>query len=470
MIVGTVVLLGGIAGGVLALKQFRKAPAAPAPAPSASPGAPANATGGASPKPASAPMAAPGMGMPPVGSPAPPTPAAAAFSGPAVWPQWRGPNRDAKSTETGLLKQWPAGGPPLVWKATGCGSGYSSVSVAGGLIFTMGDFGDGSRVVAFDEKTGGKVWSSEVLGQRGGNYDGTKSTPSVDGNRLYALGQFGDFVCLDAATGKEIWRKHLMNDFGGKYSGWNYTESPLVDGDRVIVTPGGSRGAMVALNKNTGGLIWQSRQWTDAPDYVSALVSTIGNRRHYVQLSQQTLVGIDAETGNLFWRIPRAGATAVVPTPVIYNDIIFVTSGYNVGCNAFQIGTAGGRLTTRQLYANRELVNHHGGVVLVDKYVYGHSDRGDWKCLDITNGRVMWKNEGVGKGAVVFADGHLICRGETGSGNVALVEASPQGYREKGRFAQPDRSNKNSWAHPVVANGKLYLRDQDALLCFNLRE
>jgi outer membrane protein assembly factor BamB len=388
----------------------------------------------------------------------------------AAWPQWRGPNRDAKSSDTGLIHEWPTEGPPLAWKTTTCGSGYSSVAVAGGLVFTLGDFAEGSHVIAIDEATGRHIWTSPRLGDKGGNYDGTKSTPSIDGDRVYALGQFGDLVCLHAADGSEVWRVHLESDLGGGFSDWNYAESPLVDGNKVIVTPGGSAGSVAALDKMTGKTIWRSRQWKDEPQYVSAIVSNIGGRRHYIQLSQQTLVGLDAESGDNFWRIPRRGATAVIPTPVIYNNIVFVTSGYAIGCNAFQINSSGGKITSRQLYANQDLVNHHGGIVLVDKYVYGHSDRGGWKCLDITTGKVLWENRGVGKGSVVFADGHLICRSETGSGTVALVEATPEGYREKSRFAQPDRSNKNSWAHPVVANGHLYLRDQDTLLCYNLRD
>jgi outer membrane protein assembly factor BamB len=392
-----------------------------------------------------------------------------AWSDSAPWPQWRGPLRDGRSPETGLLRDWPVSGPPLLWKADQCGEGYSSVAVAGGLVFTLGDFSDGSHVLAFEESTGNLKWTSTKLGDTGGNYEGTKSTPTLDGRRLYALGQFGDLVSLDASTGDLLWKVQLRSDLGGEFSQWNYAESPLVDGDKVIVTPGGRAGSVVALNKNNGSLIWRSRQWTDEPQYVSAIASEIGGRRHYVQLSQHSLVGLDASTGEIFWRIPRRGATAVIPTPVISGNIIFVTSGYNVGCNAFQINATNGRVTTRQLYANTDLVNHHGGVVLVDGHIYGHSDRGGWKCLDLATGRVRWENRGIGKGSVIYADGHLICRSETGSGNIALVEATPDGYREKSRFAQPDRSGRNSWAHPVIANGRLYLRDQNVLLCYNLR-
>ncbi len=385
------------------------------------------------------------------------------------WPQWRGPNRDGVSNEKGLAKQWPAGGPPLLWKTRGCGGGFSSVAVAGGRVFTMGDGGQASAVHCFEEATGNKLWSSRSLGRTGGNYEGTKSTPTVDGDRVYALGQFGDLVCLNVSDGGEVWRKNLTRDFAGQFSQWNYSESVLVDEGRLIVSPGGRGGLMLALNKMDASPVWRTREWTDEVQYVSPIISNLGGRKHYVQLTQQTLAGVDAETGRIIWSAQRKGATAVIPTPVIYNNIVFVTSGYGVGCNAFQVGGSGGRMAARQIYANRDLVNHHGGVVLVGQHVYGHSDRGDWTCMDVTNGNVAWKNRGVRKGAVVYADGHLYCRSESGAGTVALVEATPTGYVEKGRFDQPDRSGKQTWAHPVVVNGRLFLRDQDVLLCFDVR-
>lgn len=398
--------------------------------------------------------------------------ASTAGNSPNPWPQFRGPNRDGKSTETGLLKLWPSDGPPLLWKVTGLGGGYSSVSVADGKVFTMGDGSGGSQVHAIDENTGRHLWQSRDIGRTGGNREGPKSTPAVDlaAGNVYALGQFGDLVCLKIANGREVWRKSLTKDFGGKSPKWNYAESPLLDGDRVLVSPGGRRGNVVALNKDTGATIWQSKQYTDEAQYVSMIISPMGLSRHYITMSMETVAGISAQTGNLLWRIPRKGATAVIPSPLVYKKIVFVTSGYKIGCTAFQISSKGDRLFTRRLYSNKDLINHHGGVVLVDQYIYGHSDRGGWKCMDITTGKLLWEDSGVGKGSVVYADGHLICRSETGSGKIALIEATPRGYVEKGRFAQPERSNNNSWAHPVVANGKLFIRDQDVLLCFDLRE
>lgn len=392
----------------------------------------------------------------------------AAPAAPGDWPTWRGPKRDGISAETGLLKSWPKEGPPLAWKATGLGTGYSSVAVADGRIITMGDGPDGARVLAFDLK-GKELWQSEVIGKPGGNYPGTRCTPAIDGGLVYALAQFGDFVCLDVKTGKVQWSKHLEKDFGGRAAGWNYTESPLVDGNKVLLTPGGKKGAMVALDKKTGALLWQSDQWTDSAAYSSIVPSDFGGKRHYVQFTEASVAGIEAATGKLLWRAPRRGATASIPTPVLSGDLVFVTSGYGVGCNLFKLKPDSSGISTEEVYANKNFVNHHGGVILLGKHLYGHSDSGGWTCMEMSTGEVAWKNGGVGKGAIAYADGHFYCRSEGGKGNVALVEATPTGYVEKGRFEQPDRSGKNSWAHPVIAGGKLYLRDMDVLLCYDVK-
>ena len=388
----------------------------------------------------------------------------------ADWPTWRGPKRDGISTEKNLLASWPAGGPALAWKATGCGVGYSSVSVANGRVFTMGDGPDGSNVRAFDEKTGKPVWTSPVLGKAGGNYEGTRCTPTVDGDAIYALGQFGDLICLDAAKGTERWRKNLSKDFGGGAPGWNYTESPLVEGKNVMVTPGGDKGTIVALDKKTGALVWQSKEYTDSAQYSSLVSADINGVHQYIQLTGQSVAGVDAATGALLWRADRRGETAIITTPVYANNQVFVTSAYGVGCNAFKITKDGSGFKTEELYANKNMANHHGGVILLGDYLYGSSDGKGWVCQDFKTGAIKWAEKSVGKGAIAHADGHFYFRSEDGKGTVALVEATPDGYKETGRFDQPDRSNKNSWPHPVIANGRLYLRDQDVLLSYDVRK
>ncbi|MST94556.1 MAG: polyvinylalcohol dehydrogenase [Pedosphaera sp.] len=384
------------------------------------------------------------------------------------WPQWRGPDRNDISTETGLLKAWPAGGPPLAWKARGLGVGYSSVAVAGGKIFTMGDSPDAGTVKTLDAKDGSILWTTPI-GKPGGNYPGTRCTPTVDGTLVYALGQFGDFVCLEAASGKEVWKKNFKNDFGGSGGGWNYTESPLVDGNKVIVTPGGKNGAIVALDKKTGDVLWRATEYTDRAEYSSLIAEVIGGVRQYIQLTGDSVAGVAAADGKLLWRAPRKGSTAIITTPVYHDGHVYVTSGYGVGCNLFKVTKAGAAFQAEQVYANKDMVNHHGGVIRLGENVYGHSDSKGWICQNFKTGATVWSSNKPGKGSITCADGHFYLRTEGGKGTVVLIEATPEAYKETGRFDQPNRSGQNSWAHPVVANGKLYLRDQDLLLCYDVK-
>jgi len=390
------------------------------------------------------------------------------------WPQWRGPNRDGISKETGLIRSVPQGGPPLTWKATGVGTGYSSVSVAGGKVFTMGDVGDSSVVLALEEKSGKILWTTPVGAPAGhNNYPGTRATPTVDGDALYALNQHGDLVCVEIASGKERWRKNLQRDFGGRMmSGWRYSESPLVDGDKVLATPGGSQGAVVALNKKTGATLWQSKELTDAAGYSSIVAATIGGVAQFVQLTGNSVAGLAPATGKVLWRADRAGKTAVIPTPIVRDDLVFVTSGYGVGCNLFKVTKDSAGFKAEQTYANTSMVNHHGGVVHLGGYVYGSSDsgrQGGFTCVDFNTGVSKWSEPSVTKGAVTSADGMLIHRAER-SGAVTLFEASPVAFKLLGRFEQPDRSRAAAWPHPVVANGRLYLRDMDVLLCYDVKK
>lgn len=389
------------------------------------------------------------------------------------WPQWRGPKRDGISTETGLLKQWPEGGPALAWKATGIGAGYSGVAVAGGKIFTMGDLQDANYLIALQEAGGKQLWSAK-LGKSGapgwGGFAGPRCTPTVDSGRVYASGQYGELACFDAASGKVVWQKHLVKDFGGDLPEWGYSESPLVDGDRVVYTPGGSKGAIIALNKQTGDLIWRTKDFTDNAHYSSAIIATIDGVRQYIQLTDANVVGISPADGKVLWKAERKGKTAVIPTPVYSGNMVFVTSGYGVGCNLFTVKKTGDTFSAVETYANKDLANHHGGVVLLGDHIYGHSDSKGWVCMNLADGKLAWSEKGkLGKGSVCAADGTLIMRAEDGKGTIALAEATTSGFTEKGRFDQPDRSKKNSWPHPVVANGKLYIRDQDVLLCYDLK-
>lgn len=394
-----------------------------------------------------------------------------AHAAPGDWPQFRGPNRDGASAETGLLQELPPGGPPLVWKATGIGVGYSTVSVVGDRIYTIGEDSEVSSVVALNAADGKKVWSAK-LGKAGAPgqpaFEGPRATPTVEGDLLAAVSQWGELACYDAAQGKELWRKDYAKDFGGKRPNWGYAESPLIDGDKLVVTPGGMEGSIVALNKQTGALIWRSKGFTDAPHYSSLIVAEIGGVRQYVQLTAESVIGVAAADGKVLWQAPRKGRTAVIPTPVYSDGFVYVTSGYGVGCNLFKITEAGGKFTAEEVYANKVPSNKTGGVIKLGGFVYGHADDKGWTCQDFKTGTAKWQSNTPGKGSITYADGRLYLRAED-KGTVVLIEASPDGYKEHGRFEQPDRSSKTAWPYPVIAHGKLYLRDWDTLLCYDVK-
>jgi outer membrane protein assembly factor BamB len=276
-------------------------------------------------------------------------------------------------------------------------------------------------------------------------------------------------VCLATADGKELWRKDYVKDFGGAGPTWGFAESALLDGERVVVTPGGADGPMVALDKQTGALLWRSKGFTDAPHYSTSVIAEIGGARQYIQLTPKSVVGIAAADGKLLWRAPRRGEVAVIPSPIYRDGLVYVTSGYGSGCNLFKVTAADGRFSAEQVYANHVMVNHHGGVILIGNYLYGYSEGKGWTCQDFETGEAKWQEKKFPKGSLVYADGRLYLRQEDNQGTLALIEASPQGYREHGRFNQPGRSSLKSWPHPVIAGAKLYLRDQDLLLCYDVK-
>jgi outer membrane protein assembly factor BamB len=390
------------------------------------------------------------------------------------WPQWNGRNRDGKSADTGLLAEWPATGPRLAWKATGFGKGYSTTSVAGDRLYTMGDKADAGWVVAASTDGGKILWSAKVgapgsPGMPGYDFPGPRSTPTVDGNLIFALDPWGELICVNAADGKERWRRSLVKDLGGTPPTWGYSESPLVDGEQVVVTPGGPKGALAALNKKTGELIWQSKEFTDAAHYSSIVPTEIGGMRQYVQLTPASVAGISAKDGSVLWKALRQGAIAVVPTPVVAGNEVYVTSGYGAGCSFFKVTMTDGKFSADRVYANHVMVNHHGGVVRVGDYIYGYSDGKGLTCQNARTGAALWAEKAaINKGSASYADGKLYCR-EEDTGTVVLVDAVSGGYTEKGRFKQPDRAEEKAWSHPVIANGKLYIRDQDLLLCYDIK-
>jgi outer membrane protein assembly factor BamB len=416
------------------------------------------------------------------------TSAVLAFAAPAAspeWPQWRGPNRDDVAQESALLTQWPEAGPPLAWKASGLGGGFSSLAISGGRIYTLGDLQGSQQVVAMSLTDGKIAWTAKVGPVWQDEYGGPRGTPTVDGDRIYALGTEGDLVCLQAATGKEVWRKNLARDFGGRMmSGWKWAESPLVDGDRLIVTPGAADATLVALDKKTGKEVWRAAvprigdQGADGAGYSSVVVSNGGGVKQYVQLTGRGLVSVRAQDGKFLWGYNKvANDVANITTPVVKGDYVFSSTGYRTGSALVKLSRSGDGVQAQEVYflPAKTLQNHHGGLVLIGEHIYGgHGhNRGYPICVEMATGKVAWGGEGVepthggsGSAAVTAADGHLYFRYQ--NGRMVLIEATPQGYRVKGTFSIPD-VNHPSWSHPVVAGGKLYLREQDHLYVYNLR-
>lgn len=384
----------------------------------------------------------------------------------ADWPQWRGPGRDGISSETGLLDSWPAGGPPLVWKTQGLGEGYSPFSVVGDRLYTQGQQGDQEFVLAFDTRTGKQVWktpSGRAFREERGH--GPRGTPTIDGNRLYALAGDGMLLCLDAKTGKKVWGMNIVEKFGASAPRWGITESPLVDGDKLIVTPGGPGAGVVALAKASGDVIWKSQ--SDPAAYSSPIAFDFGGSRMVAVLTSRAAMALNIQNGELQWRYERvANKVANIATPIVRDGHVFVSSDYGTGCALLKLTPAGGKVTASEVYFNKDMRNHWCTSVLVGDYLYGYSSS-ILTAMKFLTGEVAWRDRSVGKGSVTFAEGHLYCIGE--GGVIGLVEATPAGYKEKSRFSIP-RGGFPTWTPPVIAAGKLYLREQDNLYCYNIKK
>jgi len=383
----------------------------------------------------------------------------------ADWPQWRGPNRDGKSAETGLLAAWPAGGPHLVWKAQGLGEGYSSFAVVGNRLYTQGQQGAQEFVLALDTATGKTLWKTPTgRAENNERGNGPRGTPTVDGNRLYAVAGDGTLVCLETATGKRVWGTNFAADFKGRAPHWGYSESPLVDGDRVIVAPGGPGAAIVALNKTTGAVLWKSQ--SDGAAYSSAMPFDAGAIHGLAILTATAAVGLNMKDGELLWRYPNvANRTANVATPIVAHAYVFVSTDYGTGCALLKLTPQGGSVQASEVYFSKDMRNHYTTSVLVGDYLYGYSS-GILTAMEFLTGKVAWRDRSVGKGNCTYADQRLYCMGEDGA--VGLVEATPKAYTEKSRFEIPRGSN-NTWTPPVVANGRLYLREQDNLYSYDIK-
>jgi outer membrane protein assembly factor BamB len=396
----------------------------------------------------------------------------------ADWPQWRGPERNGISKETGLLQEWPKEGPKLLWQSRDVGSGYSTPAIVGERIYLLANEGiENEFVCAFTVQDGTRVWQTR-LGQVGNpkqdpNFPGARSTPTVDGQLLFALGSDGDLACVEISNGKVRWQKNLRRDFGGKPGQWAYSESPLVDGNAVICTPGGSEATLIALDKNTGAVLWKSAvPGGDEAAYASPIIVEAAGIRQYVQMLGKGLVGVDVRTGKFLWRYDKTVSKyrANIPTPVASNGLIF-SAGAGTGAGLIKLSDNNGEVKPEQIYFSPKLPTAIGGAIKIGDHLYGTTGQA-MLCLDFMSGQLKWEERALGAASLCFAADRLYLHGE--NGDVALVEPTADGYREKGRFTppnQPEHSNpmEKAWAYPAVANGRLYLRDHNSLWCYDVK-
>jgi outer membrane protein assembly factor BamB len=392
------------------------------------------------------------------------------------WPQWRGPQRTEVSNETDLLESWSKDGPPLVWLTRDAGLGYSGPSIVGEQIYLMGSRGKKEYLIALDATTGDELWAREIgkrFNNRWGN--GPRGTPTVEGAHVYALGANGDLLCCQRHDGTVVWKAN-MEELGGVIPQWGYAESVLVDGDQIVCTPGGDDGAIVALHVKTGKVVWQSKDVTDLAHYSSIVPMTVGNRKTYVQLFGDQVLGVDAEKGARLWSLEWNGRIAVIPTPIVDGNRVYVTSGYGSGSMMCEISADAnsGKFSAREIYRNKVMKNHHGGVLLYQGRLYGYADGTGWVCQDFVTGEQIWRErDAFGKGALACADGKLYCIDER-TGDVALVDATASdGWKELSRFRLTPQTKLRKaagaiWTHPVISNGRLYLRDQELFFCFDV--
>lgn len=394
------------------------------------------------------------------------------------WPQWRGPSRTGSSHETDLLKEWPKEGPTLLWKISDAGSGYSTPAVVGDRIYLLGNDGLENEFVAAHATTDGKkIWSTR-LGNVGNpkqqpSFPGARSTPTVDGQVLYALGSDGDLACVEIANGGVKWKKNLRTDFGGKHGEWAYAESPLIEGDMVICTPGGATATLLALNKKTGEVVWKcALPEADESGYSSGIIVDYGSVKMVVQLLQKGLVGVEAKTGRFLWRYGKAVSRygANIPTPVAAGGYIYTASA-GTGGGVVKLKVQDRGVEAEQIYFESKLPTAIGGALRLGEFLYGTT--GDaLMCIEFTSGAVKWREPALGTASLCSADGRIYLHAE--NGDVGLVEPSAEAYREKGRFTPPDQPKRinpmeKAWTYPVVANGRLYIRDHGLLWCYDVK-
>ena len=390
------------------------------------------------------------------------------------WPQFHGPRRDNISTETGLLKRWPAGGPKLLWKADGLGHGWATVALVGERIYTAGKIGPSTVITALD-RTGKQLWQAKTGPAFNRSPPGARATPTIAAGRLYHLNGTGHVVCLDAATGERIWAVNMLKRFNGRNIRWGLSESLLVDGGRVICCPGGKEVSLVALDAGTGKTLWKCTGARDKPAYAAPILVDRGGLRQIVTVMGASAVGVAADTGRLLWQVPhRVRFEAACASPIHHGGYLALFGTWGRGATLLKLNVDGAKCTAEEVWRTKDLDNEHGGVVLVAGYLYGQADgdhkRRHWACLDFKTGRTVWNApELAGRsGTLTYADGMLYLLSDRGT--VALVPASPKGFEIVSRFDLPKGGRGSSWAHPVICGGRLYVRHGDFLYVYDVRK
>jgi len=407
------------------------------------------------------------------------------------WPQFQGPDRSNVSKEKGLLDKWPMGGPKLLWTFDKAGDGYSSPAIVGEFAYITGADKTDSHIICIEVKTGKEKWRTKLstrFGFKGNQWgDGPRAAPSVVDGLVYALDGDGEFVCVNAETGKEAWRVSLTKvysgqvnpvAFGGKDDifAWGFSAAPLVDGDQVVIQCGGPKGNLLALNRKTGDKIWQSLGFNDQASYAAPVAADIGGVHQYIVLVNRGVAGIDAKTGKELWFHAKSFTDVLIPTPIVDKNFVYVNNGMDsVGCELIEVTAAGGKFTTKKVYNNKNMKSINGGLAQVDGHIYGYSDKRGWIAQDFAKGAVKWSNKNdFGSGTLTAAEGHLYLYGED-DGMVMLIEADPAAWKDKGSFTIPKKTANKSvsgknWTYPVVANGRLCIRDQELLFCYDIKK
>ena len=391
--------------------------------------------------------------------------------------EWRPENRTGVSAETGLMKSWPAAGPTLLWSKLDLSKGFSSPSFGASTIYITGNTGaNGAKDILYALNMEGKIlWQTEMGRAWTGSSPESRATPTVEGNRIYTCSGFGDLACIDATSGKMIWSYKASELNKGTFGAWGIAESLLVDGNKIYFSPGGPETMTIALNKTTGALLWKSASLNDKPGYVSPILVNYAGKKMIINVSLGHTFAVDASNGEILWKVSHGQSDPKwdfikCTTPLFKEGMVYVTGGYDTGGVMIRIADDGRNANV--VWTDSNLDNHHGGVVLIDGYIYGsnwiNNNNGNWCCIEWKTGKKMWEEHWNTKGSIISAEGMLYLYEEK-NGNVGLLKVNPEKFELVSSFKVTQGSSGPFWAHPVIHNGVLYIRHTNALMAYNIK-